>query len=368
MERRYLRDLCDLYEKRTASHKERERPILVADIGSKQPLTILETLLAQWPMHDLRYNNRELCGYDSTDSQLTKDLARGMETKILQKNFETNIIEIAVEFQNNLAAFERYNLVVDQHNEQWHRAGCPDKVFDPIHGETRRIKDQHVDEAVITSSRYPQPKSVYSKAEGPLAKARPKMERAPYVLVRYQIKVQRDGFCLGYAAYDSMDRVLYYNKVSHQNLAYLVRRSIQELWGNPNVAGKRGDFLEGIPMLIQGKKLSICLNENTRPEVMGGETLLKTSNPELLLSNIKQRFFKVLEKISRVFAPIGLILFTLWFCGHNLIAAFGDNPRDVKVEFMVGMLLILGAFYVIRTLAQYADRQVSALEAAKKLM
>jgi hypothetical protein len=194
------------------------------------------------------------------------------------------------------------------------------------------------------------------------------MERAPYILIRYHLRVKRGTFILGYVAYDHMDKVIYYNQISHRNLSYLVRRSVQELWGNPKATGMGGVWLEGVPMLINGKKLAICKQDNTAPEILTQTSPLKMRNPELGSTLAKQRSMMLLDTFSRKVLPIVLILFTFWFCCHELCRAFGEPRIDVKVEFMGGMLLILGGFFALRHIAQCADRQVSALEAAKKLM
>jgi hypothetical protein len=369
MKQRYKRDLYEMYGELVESHSERDKPCTVSSVigRRRQPLNVLQGLLKLWPPHDLRYENEDMDDCYSTDSDLMKDLVRGMEMKIVSKDLSTNTLEVTVELQNNLAEFERFNLVVEEHNEAWEREGRPEKIFDPVHGEEHRVKDQHVDEAVIQSSYYPQPKSVYSDATGPLSKARPDLKRVSYIRVQYHLTHTEDAWTLGYVTYDPKGRVIYYNEVSNRNLTYLVRRSVQEIWGNPKEKDKSGAFLEGIPMLIQGKKLDICNKDNSRPSILPETAEIKYTNAELAAAERKYAWYRSLNTFFRYILPIILIFSMIWFnlsyCGQSYCE---HRPEDIKYLLFMGVYI--GGFLWTRHMAVYTIRRASEIFAEKKLI
>ena len=376
MKRRYIRDLIDLEEEQTVSRKRRDKSCLVSSLGRQQPLQVLESLISLWPLHDLRYGNSDMPDYDSTDDELMVDLVKGMESRVLRRDFNTGTLEYSIEYQSNLSEYDRYNLVVEKHNEQWARQGCPPSIFDPIHGEVHAVKNQYVDPVVISSSNYPQPKSVYSNSTGPLSRARPSMKRTGYLRVVYQLTVGKGTYKLGYVAYDSIDRVLYYNELTHRDLAYLVRRSIQELWGNPLERGKEGCYLEGIPLLIQGKKIKICKKDNTRPGILAGDAVLKEYNPELIVAEVQQKGLGIAESLLRYWIPLSLLTGIFWWSFNCMSRAShhidGTNTTisepGIGGKWMLGMFLIIGLFLAARWLVQCASRKASEIGAAKRFI
>jgi len=376
MKRRYIRDLVELDDEQTVSRNKRDKPCLVNSLGRQQPLQVLESLVSQWPTHDLRYNNPDMDDYFSADEELMVDLITGMETRVLRKDLSTGTLEYSVEFQNNLAEYERYNMVIEEHNELWKRQGCPTSVFDPVHGEVHKVIDQHVDPVVIASKNKPQPKSVYSNSKSPLAKARPTMKRTGYIRVIYQLTVYKASYTLGYVAYDSSDRVLYYNELTHKDLAYLVRRSVQELWGNPLETAKSGCYLEGISMLIQGKKIKICKKDNDKPAILASSAVLKERNPELLAATVQEKGLKTSESLLRWMVPLSLVIGILWWSLNCMGKAFnhieGTNTTvcepGIGMKWMIGMALIIGAFLVARWLTQYTQRRASQIAAEKRFI
>jgi hypothetical protein len=175
------------------------------------------------------------------------------------------------------------------------------------------------------------------------------------------------NYTLGYVAYDSANRVIYYNEVTHRDLAYLVRRSVQELWGNPLERGKRGAFLEGIPLLIQGRKLAICKKDNTKPSILDNSATIKDSNPELLVATVQEKGFKVADILTRHWVPVGLICLMIWWNLRCITVAYGEH-RECVGEYLIGMILIMTGLVVTRHLAQKAQRKASELDAAKRFM
>ena len=367
MKRRYIRDLIDLDEEQTVSRKKRDQAFTVSSLGRQQPLQVLESLIKLWPMHDLRYENSDIPGCYSTDIELMQDLVSGMELRILRRDLSTGTLECSAEFQSNLAEYERYNLVVQKHNDDWEKQGRPESIFDPVHGEVHKIKEKRVDPALITSSYNPQPKSAYSKPTGSLSKSRPTMKRTGYIRIVYKLTHGTREFQLSYVAYDSSDRVIYYNQQAHTDLAYLVRRSVQELWGNPLENGKDGRYLEGIPMLIQGRKLKICKRDNARPGWLTESTTFKTSNPGLLVATAHQSTLSTMDPIVRFFVPIGLVLGMIGWSLYNLTQTF-TYGMDVKGPYVLGMLLLVGGLLAARKIAQHLQRKVSEIDATKRFI
>jgi hypothetical protein len=356
--RRYYRDARELQQELDAARAIRNTPCPVSSLDNQQPLQVLERLVKAWPPQDIRYENSD---YESTDNELMKDLVTGLDIQITRRDLSTKTLEYVVQLQDNLAEYERYNAAVTQHNNAWYEQGAPKTVIDPVTGDTHRVLDQYVDRAAIQSSYYPQPKSVYDIAEGPLAKARPSMKRAAYLRVVYQLQVNRIDYKLEYVAYDSKNRIIYYNAVEGPDLAYLVRRSVQEIWGNPVEKGMKGPWLEGIAMLIQGKKLPQCKKDNARPGSMEPDATVKASNPELALAEVTQTALKVSSPLLVYGLPIGLIVMIFVWSLYCL----GSNMPGV---YLVGMLVLIGTLILSRWLTLQALRKESEIEAEKRFI
>jgi hypothetical protein len=238
----------------------RTESVSTKDTRRTNPVSILEKYLLKWPPRDVRFEDTYLADHEFcfTDSLFMEDIADGMVLKVIERLPAENSITIGVFLQSNLAEFERYNAVVEQHNDEWVRQGSPEDVFDPRTGDVTTIRDTLVKEAVADSPYRRTPE--YDPSDGPLTKVRPKTKRDLYVKIKVRLDVLGSIFKMGFVAWDAKDQIIYYNELQHKDISYLTRRAIQELFGNPFVYGNSGALLDGIAHLIQGKKIPLCVN------------------------------------------------------------------------------------------------------------
>lgn len=244
--------------------QERSFPIYVKNIGRKSLVSVLEKYVKLWEPRDIRLSSeyQDTHRVESTDDVLIKDIAKGMKVSVEERIPSKNTLKVAVMFQHNLAEFERYDSTVDAHNEQWVNQGCPEDVMDPTTGDIFEVEDKYLNHA---SDENPAP---FGESTGHLARSKPKARRKKLLTVTYKVKVLRESnmFQLDFSAVDNRGRTVYFNSLKNKNLAYLTRRATQELYGNPEAFGNKGPFLEGISMLVTGKKIGRCFSKNTAPD------------------------------------------------------------------------------------------------------
>ena len=356
-----LKKQLSLIEEKQAQQTERMAPYTVSHINLSNPLNTLAERLLMWEPRDLRYKEAT-----NVEPNLLKDIAAGMETHISRKDPATGFVELTVEFQDNIHEYERYNIVANEHNSQWLLNGAKTQAFNPITGDISKIHDARLDPAVPTSSHNPLADELFdSSSDGPIAQARPSMSRKTYVTVKYHLRHDNRCFTLGYAAYDKNQKVLYYNEVTYDDLAYLIRRSIQEIWGNPI---ENGRHLQGIPFLINGKKLDQCKANNHRPIFLDHNAQLKDSNPELLTAEITQTGYSIADNLTGYIIPAILIFIMIVHSAQTLIRAFTYGQEGTAGPWLLGMMILMGGLALCRKLSQEAARKASAIDAEKKFI
>jgi hypothetical protein len=331
-----------------------------------------------WPTHDIRYG-----GYGTCDTDLMKDMVKSAEVRITRKDITLGILELTVEMVKNIDEVERYNAAISRHNKEWKEQGSPTEVFDPVHGDKFEVKDQYVDPVMMQSTHYKLPKSAYSDvSSGKLAQARPNLIRKSHIRVKYQMCIISEvQFVLSYAAYDYDDKIIYYNEITHHDLAYMVRRSVQEIWGNPEAHDQYGPLLEGVSMLLNGKKLMTCKRDNKLPEFLAHEaTVAKSLN---VIHEVEVEEEIVTSNVAAYYMPlvfiIGFVVCALWSF-FNMIPGrihliFGGGGGFigliVEVLFQPPMLLcilfLIGTIYC-RKVAQDAERNASELSSRGKFL
>lgn len=262
--KRYARDLLTQVLKNREESERRWLPLKETDIGDEPLAHILSDLVVSWPPRDLRFDTAYSVSHEitSVDSEYMELLARGMEVRVTKKDLATNTVEFAVDFQSNLDEYEQYNEVAKTHNKRWSDVGCPKDAFDPVKGTVKTIQDTYVDPVIPDSKHQPIPKSLYEGvSNGKLSKARPGMQRKTYVRLTYHVEVKRQEpistYTLTVTARNNKSQVLLHYSDFSADLAALVRGSVQRLWGNTSLYGNKGPLLDGISMLLQGKKIHL---------------------------------------------------------------------------------------------------------------
>lgn len=389
MKKYFAEQYSDELEKRERIRKRREKSVSVKSILDKQPLTALEKLILMWPPHDIRFD-----GYGTFEEELMVDMIKGAEHRVIRKDIHQGILEVTVELVRNLDEIERYNAAAKKHNQEWIAMGSPSEIFDPVHGDSFAVKDQYIDPVMTKSKHYNLPDSAYSDiSTGILAKKRPNIQRKSHIRVKYQMSISSDDqFILGYAAYDYEDRIIYYNSVKHHDLAYLVRRSVQEIWGNPLLKNDRGPLLEGVRMLINGKKINICKKDNQFPEFLATEdTRIKSTEKIQKLEVAQERQIQVSNVASYYMPIIFIIGFVFCLIWTFVIMAGGDLPLVFKDQLdpygdygmirflalgievlikppMLGCILFLIGTMFCRKIALSTERNASEINAQRKFL
>lgn len=366
---RYIREKLNKAHDEFDASWERNEPVKAKEVKRTNPVSILEKHLLRWPPRDVRFDPTYQANHDfeSTDSLFMEDIAKGMIVKTIERLPKENSIIVGVYLQSNLAEFERYNLIVDKHNYEWEEQGCPEDVFDPFTGDISRIKDTYVKPAEIDDIDY-------EPSDGPLALARPEVKRDLYIKIKFRLDIDGDNFKIGFVAYDAKDLVIFYDVIEDDNVAYLTRRATQELFGHPFIYGSEGPLLDGIALLIQGKKLPLC-HKNCEipdwPEMHSAEC--KSSNPALTLSNLNQIFYRVLGIAFGYIIPI--MIFWNWIVvkTYHALITFGDkqygrfgNKGDPTwmPTIIIACVLLVVSFLI----AKYCYRKTNVEKLTSKLL
>jgi hypothetical protein len=349
---------------------DRTQPVSSKDVRRMTPVSILEKYLLKWPPRDVRFEDSYLRDheFEFTDSLFMVDIADGMVLKVIERLPAENSITIGVYLQSNLAEFERYNAVVDQHNDAWEEQGCPEDVFDPRTGDINPIRDTLVKEAVADSPYRRTPE--YDPSTGPLTKARPKTKRDLYFKFKVRLDVLGSIFKIGFVAWDAKNQIVYYNELQHKDIAYLTRRVIHELFGNPFINGNAGPLLDGIAHLIHGKKLALCVKFNEIPNWSGLEEYsVKTSNPVVTNNKVSEILFRISGAFFGYIAPIyifwNFILVKSW---HSMQTAANDKLVRGDPDWwstVIGACVVLMVSFL---LAKFCYRQANVLKLTSKIL
>lgn len=382
MQKRFQRDYLAILDEREKNADERVKPVTVQSILDEQPLNVLEGLVKRWPCHDIRYE-----GYGSSDDELLVDMVKGMEQRISRKDLHNGILEYVVEMVRNLDEIERFNRVVKKHNQAWKDRGSPTKVFNPLTGDISREKNGYTDPVMMQSRHYALPDSAYS-GKSNLGKHQPNIKRKSHVRVKYQMRITDDNlFVLGYAAYDHDDRILFYNELQHKDLTYLVRRSVQEIWGTPTATKIADPLLEGIQMLINGDKLVICKQHCKFPEFMAHETSQVKSTKAIRKMEVEEIQSVRVSNFTGFYLPIlviiGFVVCLFWtigiLAGESIPLEIMSNVEEYSLmQFpalalevlikpqMLGCILLLLLTIFLRKVSQSSDRNASELKARRR--
>lgn len=255
----------------------RERIVTVKTLKFENHLEALSLLVQSWPPVDVRYtgsykesldrefeatstednNELSLTGFNS--ELFLKDLVSGLELHEGRRSLRDRSVVFDIMIPTNLDELDAYNEKVVSHNSAW---ADPDKGdmlnydFDPVTGRETRLKDTLVDLAQTESTHYKSFK--FNKSSGELASEAPVLRRASYGKIEYRIAVEGDIFVLGFVVTDAQDLILYYDEARGEDLAALVRQSVQEIWGNFMMKGLSGSPYRGFSQLMKGQKMRVC--------------------------------------------------------------------------------------------------------------
>lgn len=322
------------------SHK-RNLPVSLKDVEKKNPVSILEDYSTLWPPRDIRYDEllSKRLNCFGEDSKFMEDMFEGMELRVIQKIPTKNQVRVGVYFQTNMAEFEKYNAVAYAHNKKWVEHGMKEEVFDPVHGNCIPVKDQFVDYAKRNSPYIPKTERnpFGTQSNGAISMARPEAKKNILLEILYQLDIVGGLFRLGYVVYDYKARIVYYNETKGNNLSLLTRRATQEIFGHPFLYIDEGPFLDGIPLLIQGKKIPICKQDNVAPSWMKGD--IKNVNVDLSLSKGKIFTYSFLTSFFSYIFPLILLFWGI------ILAIPPALKTGEPLQFILRILIVMIIMY-----------------------
>lgn len=337
-------------EDREASEK-RALPVYLKELSAENPYYTFQEMILNWAPRDVRLEPTYTATHSirQTDSEFMRDVFRGISTRIIDKYPALNRFTVGIYFQSNMAEFEKYNTIVQQHNKLWDKAGKPHDTFDPVTGDIKKIKDKHVQQAIADSPFTSELKIMREK--GPLGKAAPKIERALMILVEFSVKVVDDSFVVSFVAKNTKDEVLYHNIIENKDLAYIARRVTQELFGNHLVKGDTGPFLEGISYLIRGRKVELA-TKNLSPDFLGFRFKYKYYSAEKTVNHSAYQFLTVLTKIFQIVLPLFLAGFAVYRMFVELTKDYEDKTGSYQ-RWVMTLLICFVLIWVSGKVSQY---------------
>lgn len=240
----------------------RKSSITVRSLKERNPLEVLSILVQCWPCRDVRasYSYEEDDDLQDTSDGFITDVAKGLDLRESKRSLKSSSVVFDIMLQDNLDTFEDYNESVDQHNTEWLINGANLYDFDPVTGDESRLRDTYVDIVEPTSMHHQQLKNDVSS--GSLTKRAPGISRSSYGTLEYRVSTQGNMFTLGYVVTSREGYLLCYNELSGTDLSKIVRRTVQEIWGNFKVTGYTGPFYEGISQLFKGTKVKVCVDRH----------------------------------------------------------------------------------------------------------
>lgn len=338
--------------------RSRRRAVPVA-AGMRDPTEALAKLVMQWPARDVRMDMRHRGTHEVQDTSdlWVKDVVSAVRVREDRRVPGEGIFVSSIDFPSNMAEYERFNAVAQDHNSTWVEAGCPKDVVDPWSGDIFPV------EGYVDFARPSDDIPRLGDGSGPLDSRRPQPVRSRHATVEYRASEGRGGWTLGFVARDWAGKVLCWNEESGPDLAVLVRRATQMLYGNPFVLGDDGPLSDGLPLLVQGRKAALCEKRNTRPTWMSGP--VKSGVSAAYVEARGEEFVgRVTHMVLGFWVPIACVIAMLYWAGHCINQTWGDppGPHAGMGWFMMGEVVLCAALWISSAVA---TRMVRMAEAAR---
>jgi len=337
--------VSSVYEAYAAFREFRELELTVKNIKEHSPLDLLSALVISWPLSDIRLSHTlkqgaysevgSLLFIDDISEEFIRDFVKGMELKERKRSVKDSSLIFDIMVQGNLDKFEAYNKKVTEHNSAWMLRGSCTYDFDPVTGIEERLKDTYVDTLDAESLHHKQIKR--NASSGDLTKSAPDVRRVSYGSIEYRILVEGKVFTLGFVAYSKDHEILYYNEVSGYDLSDLVRRSVQEIWGNFKVRDYFNDaYYDGVSYLFKGHKLKICKDRENKLPSWADAYKFKAPTKEGALT----RGMYPQEVLFRVFLPIVIFLVGVVIIPFSVVYSGDDSFLISKIIFSCVLIRI----------------------------
>jgi hypothetical protein len=279
------------------------------DLPINDPYYLLnefEEIIHSIPITDLRYRIRP----SLRNNDILEDMVLSSEVTTSRKDITTGILDLTINFVSNLDEIERYNKHVENKNKELLESSYEGILFDPVHGKMKDVTEESLTSINLVGD--------------------DRVSHKSYLLVRYQIRQINSGFVLGYSVYDHSGMIIYFNEISSKNLMELCYRSVQEIWGHPEISGSYtgSGLIEGVQYLINGKKLSICKRDNRYPSFIN--EIEKDKGEEVIKDiRVKSVMYSFTGGMTGTFLPIIFCFLYLISC---ILCIYYMGSEDYYME------------------------------------
>lgn len=314
----------------------------IRELKKLSPLSILEKYLWRWPPLDARLHKMYQVTHDViyTDDPLMVTMMKNSELKLISKIPASNTITVGLYVPVNMTEIMSHKINSEKKRSAWEAQGSPEDIFNPSTGD------------------------LYSIAT-PWWSESPKPNLTLYVSLRVSLDVMPDRYVLSCSAHDTENKVLYYNITEDpRDPTYLIKRMIHEVFGNQELKGDKGRFLDGIKDLIQGKKLNYC--KNYKKPYWVKDAQFKTYDVKLIHNTISKAIIYLIHICLTVLIPIiafGYIGYVSWqslMLFHN--KDYGDPDYLNK---LIGSVIVI---FLSIILSKVTHRQIEDLKTKSKII
>jgi len=351
---RFLKDLSEM----NAADLERSRArAKVVVTGKADPTEALAKLVMQWPPRDVRLDEEYTEDHEVLDTSdiWLQDVVSGIRLREDRRVPGEGVFVVSMDFTSNMAEYERFNSVVEDHNELWYEAGGPEDKIDGWTGDISPV------EGYVDFARPGEDIPRRGDGAGPLDLQRPSPVRSSLITVEYRASERGGRWTLGFVARDKAGKALCWNVESGSDLARLVRRATQMLYGNYKVVGNEGPLSDGFALLAQGRKVTLCESRNDKPSWMTGAVKRGVST-EYVGAKVEEVAGKVGFNLFGFLLPTTCIIGMLVWAAICINHTWSDVPGPLAGMgwFVVGEVVLSLVLWASAAFATHAQRMAEA--------
>lgn len=326
-------------------------------VGGGDPTETLARLVMAWPPKDVRLDQRYKASHKVEDTSTTwvADVVAGVRVREERRVPGAGRLMVSLDFPCNMAEYERFNSVAQEHNALWEDAGSPVDSVDPWSGDVSDV------EGYVDFARVAEDIPHMGRGGGSLDAARPSPARASRVTVEYRAVEDGEQWTLGFVARDTAGKALCWNEETGDDLAALVRRSVQMLYGNPNVVGDEGPLSDGLALLVQGRKAKLCEERNAKPSWLGG-AVKRGVSVEYVGAKVEEAASVGAHTVLGCWVPIASILGMIVWAGFCVEQTWGEVPGSFAGMgwFLVGEVALCAVLWLSTAVSTAALRRAEA--------
>ena len=338
-----------------ANHK----PIYTPSAQGKSLITLLESAILRWPTRDYRmspiYRNKFGLQYGSENHFLVK-IFQGMDLKVSKRLPLQSMTEFSILMPSNLSGIESYNQEVNKHNDEWQKNGSLNFLFDAAHLDIYPVNGAV--ESISYKSRHIKSLDFSQYYKGKLSTPDPEQSRRVVGTILAKIEILGEEFQVGYCVKNIQGELLYCNTIRENDLALIGRKLIHECFGNPFQTSQTyvENLLEGVPQLLQGKKIQIALHDNHQPDWVTGS--YKIVKKEFISDDVKT---VIMTSSGDGFTYIGAFISAIISIPFLFSGFMGMIKGKDSSSLEIGIIIAVGgtalSWYISKKIYQQAETQ-----------